>query len=146
VTPNQTLKNNLKTWLLQYKIINDTVDILDASIVNFGIDYRVAIDLNTNRFDVINRANVALRNWLQNNQYDIGENIQLVDFYKVLQKVKGVIDVVGLEIKGKVGATYSNLDYSFTKNLSADGRRIAAKENIIFELKFPNVDIKGSIQ
>jgi len=146
VTPNQTLKNNLKTWLLQYKIINDTVDILDASIVNFGIDYRVAIDLNTSRFDVINRANVALRNWLQNNQYDIGENIQLVDFYKVLQKVKGVIDVVGLEIKGKVGATYSNLDYSFTKNLSADGRRIAAKENIIFELKFPNVDIKGSIQ
>ena len=70
VTPNQTLKNNLKTWLLQYKIINDTVDILDASIVNFGIDYRVAIDLNTNRFDVINRANVALRNWLQNNQYE----------------------------------------------------------------------------
>ena len=146
VTPNQTLKNNLKTWLLQYKIINDTVDILDASIVNFGIDYRVAIDLNTNRFDVINRANVALRNWLQNNQYDIGENIQLVDFYKVLQKVKGVIDVVGLEIKGKAGATYSNLDYSFTKNLSANGRRISAKENIIFELKFPNIDIKGSIQ
>ena len=65
-----------------------------------------------------------------------GGSLKLVDFYKVLQKVKGVIDVVGLEIKGKVGATYSNLDYSFTKNLSADGRRIAAKENIIFDFQF----------
>ena len=146
LTANQTLKNNLKTWLLQYKIINDTVDILDAVIANFGIEYTVVIDLNANRYDVLNHANVALRNYINRNQYDIGEAIQIGDFYRVLQKVKGVIDVVTVDIKGKTGATYSDLDFDYVGNMSANGRRIDAPQNTIFELKFPSVDIKGSIQ
>ena len=142
---NQTLKNNLKTWLLQYKIINDTVDILDAVIANFGINYVVAIDMTADRFTVLSKASEALTKYLNKNQYDIGESILITDFYKVLQKVDGIIDVVDLEIVGKAGASYSNLDYDFTKNLTPDGRRVAAPGNVIFELKFPNVDIKGSI-
>ena len=146
LTANQTLKNNLKTWLLQYKIINDTVDILDAVIANFGVEYTVAIDLNSNRYDVINRANVAITNYINKNQYDIGESIRMVDFYKVLQKVKGVIDVTDMKIVGKNGNTYSDLNFDFVSNLSPNGRRIDAPQNVIFELKFPSVDIKGSIQ
>jgi len=142
---NQTLKNNLKTWLLQYKIINDTVDILDAVIANFGINYVVAIDMTADRFTVLSKASEALTKYINKNQYDIGESILITDFYKVLQKVDGIIDVVDLEIVGKAGASYSNLDYDFTKNLTPDGRRVAAPGNVIFELKFPNVDIKGSI-
>ena len=131
---------------MQYKIINDTVDILDAVIANFGIEYTVVIDLNANRYDVINNANVALRNYINRNQYDIGEAIQIGDFYRVLQKVKGVIDVVTVDIKGKTGTTYSDLDFDFVGNMSANGRRIDAPQNTIFELKFPSVDIKGSVQ
>tara|TARA_R110002110_G_scaffold225957_2_gene440085 strand:- start:7500 stop:9299 length:1800 start_codon:yes stop_codon:yes gene_type:complete len=142
---NLTLKNNLKTWLLQYKIINDTVDILDASIANFGINYVVAIDMTADRFTVLSKATAALTKYLHKNQYDIGESILITDFYKVLQKVDGIIDVVDLEIVGKAGASYTNLNYNFTKNLTPDGRRVAAPGNVIFELKFPNVDIKGSI-
>jgi len=146
VAANQTLKNNLKTWLLQYKIINDTIDILDAVIANFGIEYVVAIDTNADRYTVINKAKVALAKYLNENQYDIGESIMITDFYKVLQKVPGIIDVIDLEIVAKTGASYSDLSYDFVKNLTPDGRRIMAQPNSIFELKFPNVDIKGSIQ
>jgi hypothetical protein len=142
---NQTLKNNLKTWLLQYKVINDTIDILDANIANFGINYVVAIDTNADRFTVLNRANAAITKYLNNNQFDIGESILITDFYKVLQKVKGIIDVIDLEIENRAGGMYSDLSYDFISNLTADGRRIEAKQNTIFELKFPNVDIKGSI-
>jgi hypothetical protein len=145
VVANQTLKNNLKTWLLQYKIVNDTVDILDATIANFGINYVAAIDTNADRYTVLGKANDALTKYLNNNQYDIGEAILITDFYKVLQKVPGIIDVVDLEIVERSGASYSNLDYNFVKNLTPDGRRIAADANVVFELKFPNVDIKGSI-
>jgi len=142
---NQVLKNNLKTWLLQYKIINDTVDILDATIVNFGINYVVVTDTNVNKFTVLNKAKSAIATYLNKNQYDIGESIGITDFYKVLQKVPGIVDVVDLEIINKAGSSYSDMSYNFSANLSADGRRIPAPRNVIFELKFPNVDIKGSV-
>jgi len=143
---NVTLKNNLRNWLLQYKVVNDTIDILDAQIVNFGINYVVAVDLNANRFTVINRANAALRDYLLKNQYEIGESILITDFYKVLQKVNGIIDVIDLEIVGKSGVSYASSSFDFEERLSADGRRIEGENNAIFELKFPNVDIKGAIQ
>ena len=146
IPPNQTLKNNLRSWLLQYKMINDTIDILDATIVNFGINFVAVIDPNTNRFTALSRANAALRVYLSENQYDIGESIQITDFYKVLQKVPGIIDVEDLEIVGKSGAQYADLSYNFIQNLSPNGHRVEAENNIVFELKFPNVDIKGSIR
>ena len=146
LTANTTLKNNLKNWILQYKMINDTVTILDAVIVNFGINYTVALDMNANRFSVINQANSALRASLLRSQYEVGESILITDFYKVLQKVNGVIDVIDMEIVGKTGASHAPSGYDFRENLSADGRRIEAENNIIFELKFPNIDIKGSVR
>jgi len=143
---NTTLKNNLRNWLLQYKVVNDTVDILDAQIINFGINYVAAVDLNASRYTVINRANAALRDYLLKNQYDIGESILITDFYKVLQKVDGIVDVIDLEIVGKSGGTYAESSFNFKSNLSADGRRIESKNNAVFELKFANVDIKGAIR
>ena len=146
IPANATLKNNLRNWILQYKVVNDTVDILDAQIANFGINYVVVTDLGDNRFSVISRANAAIRDYIVKNQYDIGESILITDFYKVLQKVKGVIDVVDLEIVERAGGTYSSLAYDFENKLSADGRRIEGESNVVFELKFPNIDITGAIQ
>ena len=91
-------------------------------------------------------TNIDSDNYINNNQYDIGEPIIVTDFYKVLQKVKGIVDVVDLEIVGRTGTSYSQADYDFDDKLTVDGRRILADQNTIFELKFPNLDIKGSIQ
>ena len=146
IPANATLKNNLRNWILQYKVVNDTVDILDAQIANFGINYVVVVDLGDSRFSVINRANAAIRDYILKNQYDIGESILITDFYKVLQKVKGVIDVVDLEIISRAGGTYSSFAYDFKNKLTADGRRIEGENNVVFELKFPNIDITGAIQ
>jgi hypothetical protein len=144
--PNVTIKNNLKNWLLQYKIMNDTVDILDGLIVNFGIKYMVALDTSANRYTVLSKATEALRIYLLRNQYDIGESILISDFYKVLQKVDGIIDVVDLSINQRYGAAYSQVSYDFRKAMTPDGRYILAEKNMIFELKFANVDIQGSVR
>ena len=146
ISSNTVLKNNLKTWISQYKMINDTVDILDAEIVNFGISYIISLDANSSRYTVINQANKQLVNFYNANQFDIGESIQITDIYRELQKVKGILDVYSVEIVEKTGGLYSNSNYDVYGNLSSDGNMIAANERIIFELKFPNVDIKGSIR
>jgi len=146
IAANTTLKNNLRNWMLQYKMVNDTIDILDAMIINFAIEYTIVADTNTNRFTVMNRANQALREFLNSNQYEIGESIMITDFYKVLQKVDGVVDVEDLEIVSRTGAQYTDSSYDFASNLTADGRRIQIPNNAVFELKFPNVDVKGSVR
>jgi len=144
-TANSSLKLNLKRWLSQYKMISDTVDILDAEIINFGIEYEVMIDNTVNRFDVVSQCNASL-SVAFGEQLDIGEPISVTDIYKQLQKVPGVIDVTSVEVSLKSGGLYSESNYSFESALSSDGRRILGEKNTIFELKYPNIDIKGSVK
>jgi len=142
---NTSLKNNLKNWLTQYKMISDTVDILDAEIVNFEIDYEILIDINANRFNVINNCNDRLTSKFSAKQ-DIGEPIKITEIYRELLKVDGVVDVTSVDVGLKSGGIYSESNYDFDSALSADGRMIEAQPNVVFELKYPNVDIKGSIR
>tara|TARA_R100000008_G_scaffold34686_1_gene19688 strand:- start:9799 stop:11595 length:1797 start_codon:yes stop_codon:yes gene_type:complete len=147
LTPsNTTLKNNIKNWISQYKMINDTVDILDAQIVNFGIKYQVSLEANASRYTVINRANQRLAKYYMKNQFDIGQSIILADVFRELLKVKGILDVQSVQIVPKQGGRYSESNFDFQTNMSADGRMINAATTTIFELKFPNTDIEGTIR
>jgi len=146
IAANATLKNNIKYWISQYKMINDTVDILDAEIVNFGIRYQITLDSNSNRYTVISRANAQLSKHYTANKFDIGESLAISDVYRVLMTVKGILDVYDVQIVEKQGGNYSESNYDFQSNLTADGNSIRAAETTIFELKFPNIDIQGTIR
>jgi len=144
VPTNSTIKINLKTWIDNHRMINDTVDLLDASVVNYAVKYLAVADYNTNRFTVLSRANSALTRALGVTR-DIGEPIYISDVFKTLQDVEGIIDVVSVTVEGRSGGIYSEVEYDFDQHMSNDGRFISADSNIVFELKYPNVDIVGSI-
>lgn len=144
-TTNITIKNNIKTWLSTYKMINDTIDIRDALVVNFGINFSVVADYEENKFNVISLATQRLKNYFINQQYDIAEPIYVVDIYKELQRAPGVIDVVDVQILHRQGGGYSETNFDFDANLSVDGRYLNGEINTIFELKYPNTDIQGSV-
>ena len=131
--------------MIKYKMISDTIDILDAEIVNFGVKYEIMISIDANRFDTINECNRALTQ-LFSAKYDIGEPISISDVYRKLQRVAGVIDTTSVEIGLKSGGVYSESNYDFEAALSSDGRSILAETNVIFELKYPSVDIEGSVR
>jgi len=143
-TTNSIIKTNLSTWLAQYKMINDTLDILDAIIVNFGVEYRLISDYDSNKYTVLKNANSALTAHFSRTR-DIGEPVYITDIYKVLNGVKGVVDVLDVQIVSKTGGIYSSTGYDFEAKLSNDGRYIVGDPSVIFELKYPNVDIQGSI-
>tara|TARA_R110000824_G_scaffold284203_1_gene472497 strand:+ start:552 stop:2357 length:1806 start_codon:yes stop_codon:yes gene_type:complete len=144
-TTNTTIKENVKTWLSQYKVINDTIDILNAYVVNFGIEYILVADYEENKFNALTAANARLRNFFANKNYDIGQSLFITDIYKELQKVPNVIDVIDVKIVPKVGGVYSQANFDFNAHLSNDGRYITAERTSIFEIKFPNTDVQGSI-
>jgi hypothetical protein len=142
---SNTIKNNLKTWLSRHKVINDTIDFLDAVIVNLGIEYEVVTDMNVNRFEVIERCSEILRQEYSVKQL-IGQPFEISRIFKLLNRVAGVVDVTRVEIVQKTGANYSSVSVPMGKLKSPDGRYIMAPKNVVFEVRYPAADIRGTIR
>ena len=92
IEANDSLKNNLKTWINQYKMINDTIDILDAKVCNIGIEFEATAFPGTNKYDLLNQCNKLLRAAFTKTFY-IGEPILITDIYQILKSVPNLLDV-----------------------------------------------------
>ena len=146
IKTNTTIKNNLKQWLNQGRMINDTVDILDTKIINLGIDIEMVTAMNANSFDVLDNVILEISSFFTKT-YEIGEPLYISDIYNRANKVDGVVDVVNVRIYQKTGTGYSNdINFIVDDNLSTDGRYVKIPENAILEIKNPDIDIKGSIR
>lgn len=141
-TANSTIKNNLKIWLQKYKMINDIIDILDAKIINYGIDFEISVTRDSNPNDVVNRVIAKLASDYNDTLY-VGEPIYVSAIYNTINKVDGVSDVKKVKIYNKSGGNYSATSINFDDLISRDGTFYKAPKNVIFELKFTNADIKG---
>jgi len=142
---NNTIKNNLKTWVNHYRMINDTVDILDPYILNFGIEFNVKPQLASDKFIVLDNCLQALKEHFEN-PFFIGEPLFISDIYKVLKDVVGVLDVTKVKIFINSGGQYSNASINIDENMSADGTYLMIPKNAILEIKFPEVDMIGKVR
>ena len=142
---NSTIKNNLKTWINQYIMINDTVDILDPFILNFGLEFIAKPQNMADKYIVLDRCIDALKKHFEQ-PFFIGEPLYISDIYKVLKDVTGVLDVTKVKIFIKSGAGYSNAAIHVNENLSGDGSYLVVPNNAILELKYPDVDMTGIIR
>ena len=145
MSPTTTLKNNVKTWLSSYKMINDTMDILDGRVVNIGINFSAVSDIYANKFDLLNRAKLNLVNELTNIKYDLGEPFRISDIFRILKNTDGILDVTNVRIFRRTGSIYSSFFYNLEENTTPDNRLIKIPEYAAFEIKFPNSDIVGTI-
>lgn len=145
VQTNSTIKNNLKTWLNNYRMINDTVDILDPYIINLGVEFVIKPTVGENRNDVLSRA-IAEVSKKFSSGFFIAEPLYISDIYSTLKEVNGVLDVVKVKITNQTGGQYSPTSFNVEKNISQDGSYLLAPANAIFEIKYPSVDIKGKVR
>lgn len=145
ITTNQTVKENLKEWLASYKMISDSIDILDTNIFNFGIEYDVLALEENNKFEILEKTKAALALYFSKVS-EIGESIQITDLYNVLKNVEGVADAKKVKIVNRYLSGYSTYSFNIDNNMSSDGRYLYIPEDAIAELKYPNADIKGTIR
>ena len=145
ITTNNIVKQNLRTWVNRYKMIGDTIDILDAKIINLQIKFSVVGFANVNKYDIINTCVNTLSSFYASNEYDIGEPFKISDVYKLLNNVSTVVDTKNVEVTAKVGAGYSSFSIPFEQLISNDGRYLIPPEDTIFEIKFPTTDITGEV-
>ncbi len=145
IPANDTIKKNLKVWLNNYRMINDTIDILDPFIINIGINFVVKPDNSANKFDVLERCVERLASKYSTQMF-IGERLSISEIFSELNKVKGVNDVVKVQIVNKTSSDHSSVVFPIQENMSPDGDYLMTPSNAILELKFPETDIKGKLR
>jgi hypothetical protein len=143
---NQAVKENLKTYLNYYRILTDAVNIKDAFIINLGIDFEISVLPNYNSNEVLLKCINTLKSMFNIDRWQINQPIIKSDITTTLANIKGVQTVVGATISNLYDITfgYSGNVYdinSATKN----GVIYPSLDPSIFEVKFPNRDIKGRV-
>jgi hypothetical protein len=145
ISSNATLKQNIKKWLTSVKMINDTIDILDARVINFGIDFSAVLDYGANRVDVMSDVQSALEDYFDTVP-NMGESFFISDIYNVVNDSEGVVDVTDVTIKVLTGGNYSATSFIINDHMTIDGRIIEMPIDFIWEIKYPKVDIKGTFR
>tara|TARA_R110001606_G_scaffold382982_1_gene545048 strand:- start:1269 stop:3140 length:1872 start_codon:yes stop_codon:yes gene_type:complete len=145
-TASQTLKQNLKTYLSEYRMINDSIKIKDAYIINIICEFDIIVLPNFNNNEVISLCITSLAEYFNINNWNINQPIMLKELSILLDKVEGVQTVTNVNIKNISGVTkgYSNYSYDTIAG-TANGVIYPSVDPMIFELKYPSQDIIGRV-
>jgi hypothetical protein len=145
-TASQSLKQNLKTYLSEYRMINDSIKIKDAYIINIACEFDIIVLPNFNNNDVVVKCINSLINYFNIDNWNINQPIMLKDISIILDRVEGVQTVVKVEVKNIAGASMGYSDYSYDL-LAATNQGVIypSIDPMIFELKYPQSDIVGRV-
>ena len=149
---NDATKFNLRNYLSYYRILTDAINIKNAYIVNIGIDFEIVVKPNSNSNDVLLKCIQKLRDYFKIEKRSINQPILLSDLYVMLDEVDGVQSVVrpnsdnegGLQISNKFNGNYSPRRYDI-KGATRNGVVYPPKDPSIFEVKYPDQDIRGRV-
>lgn len=145
-TVNRAIKNNLKTYLGQYRMLTDSINFRDAFVVNIQVDFDVIPLPNYNANEVLLGCITAAKKFFDIDQWQINQPIVYSDLFNALIQVKGVQTITGAKIKNLNDSVlgYSPIAYDI-QDATKNGIIYPSMDPCIFEVKYPNNDIKGRI-
>ena len=144
VNCSESLKYNLKEYLAEYKIITDSINILDAYVVNIKVKFDISTLPNYSSRDVLLNCTNRLKEYFDITKWNINQPINLSEIYTTLDRIKGVQTVKNVEITNIAGGNYSQFEYD-VKGATKDNVVYPSYDPCIFEVKFPNKDIEGRV-
>jgi len=141
------LKNNLVTYINQYRMVTDAINIRDAFYINIGINFDISIVSGYSNKDVLTNCITVLQDYFNIDKWQVNQPIILSDITSNLLKVKGVQSVIKLEVVNKqdpTGVTYSPYGYDIA-GATKSGNIYPSLDPAIFEIRYPNTDIQGRV-
>jgi hypothetical protein len=145
-TASSTLKQNLKTYLSEYRMINDSIKIKDAYIINIVCNFDIIVLPNFNNNDVILNCIGEIESYFNIDNWNINQPILLKSLTILLDQVEGVQTVTNVEIKNIAGNSLGYSDYSYDLNAATNNGVIyPSVDPMVFELKYPQSDIVGRV-
>ena len=146
VNTNKATKENIKNYLAPYRLLTDSITIKNAFIINIGVDFEIVTLPGFNSNDVLLKAIDAMKEFLHIDYMQINQPIILADAYTELASIMGVQSIVKIEIYNLQSTQdgYSGNIYDINQ-ATRDGVIYPSIDPSIFEVKFPNSDIKGRV-
>lgn len=139
---NQAVKENLRLYLDQHRMLTDGINIIDGFIVNIGIDFEIGVYPTYNKREVTLRCIEAVKEMFEIDQWQFNQPIIISDIELTIANVDGVRTVPKVEVINKCGGNYS--DHSYDLNRATINKIIYPPiDPAVFEVKYPNVDIRG---
>ena len=143
---SQSTKTNLATYLEQYRMLTDAINIKDAFIVNISIDFKIRVSPGFNNQEVLLNCIQEVQDFFNINKWQIGQPITKSEVITTLLGVKGVQSTHSVTYNNKSGESlgYSKYKYDL-QSATIDDIIYPSLDPCIFEVKYPNSDIKGQI-
>jgi hypothetical protein len=141
---SNTLKSNLVTYMDQYRMVTDAINIKDAFYINIGINFDITVLSGYSNKDVLTNCISILQSHFNIDNWQINQPITLSDIQSKLLQVRGVQSVVKLEVINKQGDNYSQYGYDIA-GATKNGNVYPSLDPAIFEVRFPNTDIQGRV-
>ena len=143
---SEALKNNLRTYMSQYRMIGDNIEIRDAFIINIGVDFEIIVLPEYNNNEVLLACITALQNYFNLSKWQINQPILLRDLYILLDRIPGVQTVKNISLSNKAGTTSGYSQYAYDIAGATQNQVIyPSLDPSIFEVRYPNNDIKGKV-
>ena len=153
---NRAVKQNLKIYLSQYRLLTDAINIKDGYVINFGVKFNIIVKRGMNKNEVLFRAIQVVKEFFAPDSWQINQPIVLGDLAYQISLVDGVVslvppevnnpnrDLILIENKFETSQGYSGNVYDM-RTASQEGVIYPSLDPSIFELKFPNSDIEGKV-
>ena len=143
-TLNQAIKQNLKTYLGEYRMITDGVNIIDGFIVNIGVDFEIICYQNYNKSEVLSACLTELQSYFEIDNWTFNKPINISEIELILANVEGVMSVPLVKINNLCAGDGNYSPNKYNIDTATKGKIVyPSLDPCIFEVKYPNKDIKG---
>jgi hypothetical protein len=148
-TSSVAMKINLVNYLNQFRSLSENITVADARIINIGLRFGVVTDMTSNQQEILANCVIALQNFFDIRLWNLGQSISTSLVDRALTDINGVLAVPVLQFfqfpPGFGGRNYSNSQMFYNIDARTRNRVIMCDADQIFEIKYPNFDITGSI-
>ncbi len=143
-TCSNTMKNNIKNYLSLFTRMNQGIDLLDGVVINIGINYSIVVKSGFNKSEVKFNTSLKVKEYFQINRWQLRQPINLSEIRCLIQDTEGVYSVSSISVVNKANIndslSYSSKVYDIKGNTRND--IIFCPANAIFEVRYPDIDIK----
>jgi hypothetical protein len=149
---SDTLRQNVATYLSNYRMINDYISILTAEVIDLSVDVQIVLDAAQNSGQVIADVVDKISAYFNPQVRQLGQNVYLSELRSIVQNQNGVITVAGMNVFNKVGGQYSSAETSMeysdpeTKEILPVDDTVFAQPSQVYQIRYPNKDIRVSVK